>query len=197
MHGPGVCGICAYLALFLRRLGRVFVVSLFIKFLYYFQAVLVDNFHILLKMKCSWLFLDIQWMFLGLFLLFMSINGMENSAGQSTFSAISYHYTPSMLLSLRPSCLNSCQHTQYTFPERPKRKRGRKGGIKEKNRRRKAKPYLPTIVFGNTNSLNNKLTELSACSRHQYEYRDSSMLAFTETWFDQRSNDNTVSIDNF
>lgn len=43
---------------------------------------------------------------------------------------------------------------------------------------------MPSVVFGNTRSLNNKLEELQAACEHLNEYRDASVLGFTETWFE-------------
>ena len=69
------------------------------------------------------------------------------------------------------------------------RVRARKRGVK--------KPFLPVFVLGNARSLNNKTEELQACTRHLYEYRESSIMCFSETWLTPTSNDSHVNIDGF
>ncbi|RUS85631.1 hypothetical protein EGW08_006643 [Elysia chlorotica] len=108
-------------------------------------------------------------------------------------------YSPAILKSLRPpqvSCSNLGLQPPPT-PQKQHRKRGRKGGIREKNKRRKSRLYVPSVVFGNTRSLNNKIEELQASCRHLYEYRDTSVLGFTETWFEPCTPDQSVKIDGF
>ena len=75
------------------------------------------------------------------------------------------------------------------------RKRGRKGGIRARLKRSNGKPPLPAIVTGNARSLNNKFDELQANVNYLCEYRNASLLAITETWFD--CDDTNISLDNF
>lgn len=63
------------------------------------------------------------------------------------------------------------------------RKRGRRGGVATRLRRRIFKLPLPSIVLGNAQSLRNKVDELETCARYLHQYRDSNLLCFTETWF--------------
>ena len=65
----------------------------------------------------------------------------------------------------------------------------RKRGVK--------KPFLPVLVLGNARSLNNKTEKLQACTRHLYEYRESSIMCFYETWLTPTINDSRVNIDGF
>ena len=62
------------------------------------------------------------------------------------------------------------------------RKRGKRGGVRLRMRRRKFKLPLPSIVLGNAQSLGNKCDELSACCQHMHEFRDASLICFSETW---------------
>ena len=78
-----------------------------------------------------------------------------------------------------------------------KRKRGRKGGVKARSRRRRDAPVLPVIVTGNARSLNNKIDELSACTKYLHEYRDASILCFSESWFKDCMPDSSVQLDGF
>ncbi|XP_076033704.1 uncharacterized protein LOC143020810 [Oratosquilla oratoria] len=53
------------------------------------------------------------------------------------------------------------------------------------------------MVFGNVRSVRNKIDELAACCRFQHEYRESAVIALTETWLEEKDSDGTVSIDGF
>ena len=64
-------------------------------------------------------------------------------------------------------------------------------------RRRKYNPPLPSIVLGNTQSLRNKLDELKACTSYRYEFRDSCLMCFSETWFNDTNTTFDTSIDGF
>ena len=68
-------------------------------------------------------------------------------------------------------------------PEIRRRKRGRKGGVRARYRRKLDRPPLPALVTGNARSLNNKLDELCANIRFLNEYRESALICFSETWF--------------
>ncbi len=56
---------------------------------------------------------------------------------------------------------------------------------------------LPTVTMGNVRSLANKMEELTALARSQTEYRECSLMCFTETWLHQDIPDDNVSIDGF
>ena len=86
----------------------------------------------------------------------------------------------------------------YDIPvEMRKRKRGKKGGVRARLRKRKFRPALPSIVTGNCRSLRNKLDELKACVNYRYEYRDSCMMCFSETWFSPRDSESSTAIEGF
>ena len=77
------------------------------------------------------------------------------------------------------------------------RKRGRKGGVRSRMRRRKHRVPVPNIMMGNVRSLRNKCDELSALSKFMFEYRESSMICLTETWLSDKDTDASVNIDGF
>ena len=79
----------------------------------------------------------------------------------------------------------------------PKRKRGKRAGIRVRTRLRGHRPPLPTIVFGNVRSIRNKTDELTAHCKFNSEYRDTSLICLTETWLEHRDADGTVNVDNF
>lgn len=56
---------------------------------------------------------------------------------------------------------------------------------------------LPTITFGNVRSIRNKIDELSGNCKYIHEYRDSALIALTETWLQDQDADSTVNVDGF
>lgn len=78
-----------------------------------------------------------------------------------------------------------------------KRKRGKRGGIRQRVRARGTRPPLPTILLSNVRAIRNKMDELEACVRYLYEYRESSLLCFTETWLNSDVSDTTLSLSGF
>lgn len=75
---------------------------------------------------------------------------------------------------------------------RTKRKRGSKGGIRQKLKRLKNKlPLLVTLLI-NARSLKAKTDELTASIRYLHEYRSSSVLAITETWLESNITNSEV-----
>ncbi|TWW66494.1 hypothetical protein D4764_20G0005260 [Takifugu flavidus] len=67
----------------------------------------------------------------------------------------------------------------------------------ELRRRRRYRPVLPSIIMGNVRSLPNKMDELAALTRHQREYRESSLLLFTETWLTALTPDTAAQLEGF
>lgn len=68
--------------------------------------------------------------------------------------------------------------------------------MRVKIRRRGIRTPLPALTFGNVGSLRNK-TELSANCKYLYEYRESAIIALTETWLQDRDADGIYSLDGF
>ena len=86
----------------------------------------------------------------------------------------------------------------YDIPaEAKRRKRGRKGGVRVRLRRRSFRPPLPSVITGNCRSLRNKMDELKACVNYRNEYRESSLLCFTETWFSSKDTTADTEMDGF
>ena len=77
------------------------------------------------------------------------------------------------------------------------RKRGKKGGIRQRLKRRGSRPPLPLIVLANVRSIRNKMDEISAHVRYDSIFRGCSIMCFTETWLDADDNDNFITIDGF
>ena len=105
-------------------------------------------------------------------------------------------YSSAMLRSLNTVNTFSCNQLFVNIPHAIKRrKRGRRGGVRARTRRRKNRPVLPVIVTGNTQSLNNKLDELQTCARFLNEYRETSLICISETWFKVPPGTSSASLD--
>ena len=65
---------------------------------------------------------------------------------------------------------------------RIRRKRGSRGGIRNRLRRRGSRLPLPAITLSNVRSLRNKTEELSTLIQFDQDYRQTSLFCFTETW---------------
>ena len=88
-----------------------------------------------------------------------------------------------------------------TRPEVPKelrrRHRGCRAGVKRRVKKRRHRPAVPAIVMGNVRSLGNKTDELAALIRSQREYRECSVLCFTETRLHSHIPDHSVAVPGF
>lgn len=61
-------------------------------------------------------------------------------------------------------------------------RRGRRGGIRQRLCQRGSKPLLPSIILCNAWSLKSKMEELRTTVKVCFEYQESYLLVFTETW---------------
>ncbi|KAL2103161.1 hypothetical protein ACEWY4_000029 [Coilia grayii] len=78
-----------------------------------------------------------------------------------------------------------------------RRKRGRRGGIRNRLRRRYTKPPLPAIILSNLRSLNNKIDDLRTHARYCSEFREASLLCLTESWLQSNAPDSLFEINGF
>lgn len=70
----------------------------------------------------------------------------------------------------------------YRGPQRKPRKQGRRGGVRQCMRQQHlSRIPLPSIILSSAWSLCNKTEELQALVRHQHEFKEACILAFTET----------------
>lgn len=96
-------------------------------------------------------------------------------------------YTREDLLQLRsadfgaPPNLPDCLRNRVTAST-CRRKRGHRGGVRRRFRRRGNRPPLPAIILSNVRSLQQKMDELRIKARACFEYREAGLLALTETW---------------
>ena len=95
-------------------------------------------------------------------------------------------YTREDLLQLRsadfdaPPNLPDCLRNRVTAST-CRRKRGHRGGVRRRFRRRGNRPPLPAIILSNVRSLQQKMDELRIKARVCFEYREAGLLALTET----------------
>lgn len=74
---------------------------------------------------------------------------------------------------------------------------GHRAGALWRAKRRRFKPYLPTIIMGNVRALANKMNEFSALTRSQRKYRECSITCFTETWLHKHVPDSNTTVSGF
>ncbi|KAI4905891.1 hypothetical protein NFI96_014096 [Prochilodus magdalenae] len=116
-------------------------------------------------------------------------------------------YTRDQLIALKPAGMDT---RTANIPEELWRRthRGCRGGTKQRTGKSRAKrrrlmekkgykPRLPTLIMGNVRSLANKMDELTALAMSQKEYRQCSLMCFSETWLHQDIPDDNVSITGF
>lgn len=75
--------------------------------------------------------------------------------------------------------------------------RGCRAGAQVRARRWRYKPFLPSIIMGNVNSLPNKCEELEALIKTDRIYRECSLYCLTETWLTDAVPDSAVNIPGF
>ncbi|XP_075955445.1 uncharacterized protein LOC142957475 [Anarhichas minor] len=78
-----------------------------------------------------------------------------------------------------------------------RRARGCRSGAKRRAKRRKYKPSVPAIVMGNVRSLANKTDELGALVKPERDFRECSVMCFTETWLHADFPDHSASVPGF
>ncbi|TWW81704.1 hypothetical protein D4764_01G0015190 [Takifugu flavidus] len=76
-------------------------------------------------------------------------------------------------------------------------KGGRCAGVERHARRRHYRPVPPSIIMGNVRSLPNMMDKLAAVTRHQREYRECSLLLFTESWLTVLTTDMAAQLDGY
>ena len=111
-------------------------------------------------------------------------------------------YTGTELLQLRrggitttppPELLRCVPRELRRHPGRTRR-RGRRGGVQQRVRRAARLP-LPPMLLCNARSLRKKLDELRIQTGTSCEYRESGLLVFTETWFNEDVPDSLTQIE--
>ncbi len=81
--------------------------------------------------------------------------------------------------------LEILRNTDLNHLNNPRRRRkhcGRRAGIRNRLRKRAHSPPLPSILLTNVQSLENKMDDLRARIRFQWDIRDCNIFCLTETW---------------
>ena len=102
------------------------------------------------------------------------------------------HFAEAPLSRFKPPDLPDWVPTRNESKEPcPLRRRGKRGGIRQRVRKRGHRPPLPTITLANVRSIRNKLDELQANLRYDHEYRNCSIICLTETCLNPNIPSNT------
>ncbi len=81
--------------------------------------------------------------------------------------------------------------------KRHKRRRGQRGGIRQRLRCRRNSASLPGIILSNIRSLQNEIEELRVKTKVCFEYREADLLVLTETWLHSDLADSQFEVDGF
>lgn len=84
-----------------------------------------------------------------------------------------------------------------TTAQRRSRRRGRRGGIRQRLQRRGCRPPLPPMILSNVQSLRRKMDALRIHARFSCEYRESCIMVFTETWLHRDIPDTLCQLEGF
>ena len=112
-------------------------------------------------------------------------------------------YSRDTLLALRHLGDTPPDHLPEEVREKPpdhghiKRRRGRRGGVRQRLRRRGNKPPLPSMILSNVRSLYSKMDELRLNARYGYEYRESCVMVLTESWLHKDIPDSLIDLQGF
>ncbi|KAK7884958.1 hypothetical protein WMY93_028081 [Mugilogobius chulae] len=118
------------------------------------------------------------------FLLLFQNSGLGTIDPLSTF--------PKELVRLEPTASKD-YNKRHDF-----RKRGRRGGVRQRLKREGPRRIpLPTITLSNIQSLRSKIDELRANVKFLEEYKNSCLLALTETWLKNQDSGTELDIEGF
>ncbi|PIK33982.1 hypothetical protein BSL78_29199 [Apostichopus japonicus] len=141
-----------------------------------------------------------KWMFIVLLVVFVTVCIVSHGNGEVFHNRhrTVFYYTPSELRAIGTRCAVGTGLPDMRLPkEMRRRKRGKAGGVKRRNSQCKNRPYLPSIIMGNVQSLSNKMDELCASVRYLSDFRNTCIVSFTETWLTGNHSDDHVNIDGF
>ncbi|KAG1940176.1 hypothetical protein F2P79_016894 [Pimephales promelas] len=120
---------------------------------------------------------------------------------QTKGNSLALSYTRLELLALRAAGdhppPNLIEDIRSSDPGRRTRRRGKRGGIRQHLRRRGNRPPLPSMILSNVRSLKRKMDELRINASACYEYRESSIMVFTETWLRPDVPDSLCEVEGF
>ncbi|XP_054872156.1 uncharacterized protein LOC111569300 [Amphiprion ocellaris] len=129
-------------------------------------------------------------------LCLLLLSELFKSASGDPFSHGSIVYSREQLLALSQARPPSWERPDIPAELR-RRRRGCRAGLKRREKRRRYKPSVPSVIMGNVRSLPNKMEELTALTRLQWEYRESSLMMFMESWLNELTPDSLLTLDGF
>ncbi|KAK0147718.1 RNA-directed DNA polymerase from mobile element jockey [Merluccius polli] len=126
------------------------------------------------------------------------LNHFQRTEFQLALAArVCFVYRREQLIALRSAVVFPRDRHELPPEILRKTRHGCCAGKQRREKKRRFRPVLPSVTMGNVRSLPNKTDELAALTRYQREYRESSVLLFTETWLTPSIPDATVMLDNF
>lgn len=109
-------------------------------------------------------------------------------------NSIGLSYTRDQLIALRPTAVAG---EKPEILEKLRTRRGCRVGVKWRMKKRRFKLCIPVIIRGNVRSLANKMEELEALVKTQRDYKECSIMCFTESWLHKQKPDSNVTIPGF
>lgn len=145
-------------------------------------------------------FLKTRFVLAGFLMLSVFLNGFWITSAIEAFPQHSrLIYSRTELLRLRdtsPATARPQGFDGFCREVKP-RKRGKRGGLRVRSRKRGTKPALPSMIIGNVRSLANKIDELETLTRYMHEYRETCLMGFSETWLNDSIPDSALHIPYF
>ena len=130
------------------------------------------------------------------------VSGQQAPFGQDGGSSTAkYMYTREYLIQLKTKPLSMTQPSinfDFVFGDpktaEKKKKRGSRGGVRNRLRRRGHRLPMPSVTLTNAKSIYNKMTQLETLVKSDGDFRRSNLICVTESWL---SENKTVELDGF
>ena len=102
-----------------------------------------------------------------------------------------HHYSREYLLNLQYEPNTMPPNLELDIPKftSHKKKRGSRGGVRNRLKKSDYRPPFPVITLSNVRSIRNKMNELSTLIVHDSVYRRRILLCFAETWLSEQTTD--------
>ena len=107
----------------------------------------------------------------------------------TSLSAPVLDYSIECVLCSSTSNLVSDSSINPSIYKQRKRKRGKRGGVLVRYKKRTFRAPLPGILLSNVQSANNKRDEFLNALKYKQDFKDCAIVCFTETWLDESTPD--------
>ena len=150
--------------------------------------------------------LSVLWTLLVFLFICGVVNSVQHSNGNGDGSVLRIFYDRDFLLSLKDKVYNpytevltsdSVLASENNTKKKKNKKRGSRGGVKNRLKRNGIRTPLPAIILSNLRSINNKIDELTALSKFDKDFRESALICFTETWLTDKEEHENINIEGF